>query len=150
MGYHVTVRRPDGEGIPREAVRVWLSTQAELEVVRETRATLQFAAVGAPEGPLLVWQDGEVWCDGPDQDALARLGALAQALGARVTGDEGERYDPDGTMRSPAPAQERREAERRATAAERRGRNRRQWALNGAIALGFLLLALLAQWCSGG
>jgi hypothetical protein len=40
----------------------------------------------------LTWQDGEIWTQNPDDDTFQLMIELAQALGARVRGDELETY----------------------------------------------------------
>lgn len=161
MGYHVTVRRrtdPAAAPIPREAVRAWVASRGDLEVVRESEHALEFAAPTPDDAPLFVWQNGEVWVDGPDEATIALMVELARAMDAEVIGDEGERYpaSPDAGASTQGAAGEpqaargaaEREAEREATRAVRRRRDARQWILNASIILVFVLLALLVRACA--
>ena len=49
-------------------------------------------AEGAADG-WLDWHMGRLFTTSPSQPFLAKMAAVAAALGARVQGDEGERYD---------------------------------------------------------
>jgi len=42
------------------------------------------------------WFNGHVSVKSPDKEILKKMYAIAEALNARVLGDEGERYDADG------------------------------------------------------
>lgn len=67
------------------------------------RATRTLHAPGDDQDGLRVWlTEGQLWTMDPDDAALARLIALAGALGARVRGDDGATYrTPYDTYRHP-------------------------------------------------
>lgn len=95
MGYHVTILRSRARRqvpIGRDEVETAVSARTDLRATpREDELDITFAAEGG-SSPLLIWQDGEVWTNNPDERTLQVMLELAEALGARVRGDELETY----------------------------------------------------------
>lgn len=103
MSRYVTILRSRGaavvpiDGHDLERATVGLSGW------RYDRATRTLHAPGDKQDGLRVWlAEGQLWTLDPDDAALARLIALAGALGARVRGDGGDTYrTPYDTYRHP-------------------------------------------------
>jgi len=96
MGYHVTILRTS------EKTKIPISLEEAISATRgldgwshcESPPTLEFQGM---EGSCTLWhQDGELWTKNPEEWQLGVMVALAQRLGARVRGDEGETYDSMG------------------------------------------------------
>lgn len=129
MGYHVTILRTRGkvslpiaeDDIERAATMLpgWRYDRAERTLHRE--------------GELQLWfQDGELWTKNPDETALERMIALANALDARVRGDEGETYrSPDDAYAHPDDEDDRRAAA--AASDQWARRERRRWIWRGIV-----------------
>ena len=129
MGYHVTILRTRGkESLPIAEDDIERAASA-LPGWRYDRAERTLHG----EGELQLWfQDGELWTKNPDDTALARMIALANALGARVRGDEGETYrTPDDAYAHPDDADDRRAAA--AASDQWARRERRRWILRGIV-----------------
>jgi hypothetical protein len=63
-----------------------------------------FLFVGHPNEPApLWWNRGEVYTKNPDQPTVRKLIEIAQVLGARVVGDDGETYSDWRRYPSPDP-----------------------------------------------
>ncbi len=60
-----------------------------------------FRLVADPDGPSLYWNDDRVQVTGVDDASFPHLVEVAAALGAKVVGDDGEHYRPDGTSFEP-------------------------------------------------
>jgi hypothetical protein len=137
MGYHVTILRTRGkESLPIAEDDIERAASA-LPGWRYDRAERTLHA----DGGLQLWfADGELWTKNPDDTALARMIALADALGARVRGDEGETYrTPDDAYAHPDDEDERRAA---AAASERWARReRRTWMFRGIVVALLVILA---------
>lgn len=98
MSRYVTILRSlpiDAHDLERAA--------AALSGWRYDRTARTLHAPGDAQDGLRVWlAEGQLWTLDPDDAALARLIALAGALGARVRGDEGATYrTPYDTYRHP-------------------------------------------------
>ena len=130
MGYHVTILRTRGtrslpiagDEIERAAATLpgWRYDRAERTLHADSVLQLWFA-------------DGELWTKNPDDKALERMIALANALDARVRGDEGETYrSPDDAYAHPDDEDDRRAAA--AASAEWQRRERRRWIFRGIVA----------------
>jgi len=52
--------------------------------------------VSHPEEPPLWFMDGAISCKNPDEATIRKMVVLAEKLGARVIGEEGETYDAEG------------------------------------------------------
>ena len=121
MGYDVQIARlddrTDGEA---KSIRLeeWLDyvhgdSEMRLDGVAEVRApdgtTIRYENPG-----LAVWTaGGETWFDfrngrvvvkNPDDRTLTKMVAIAEKLGARVQGEEGERYDSETPAAASSPA----------------------------------------------
>jgi hypothetical protein len=96
MSYHVTILRTHGGKqlpIGREEVVAAVESRPDLQASPGDDGTLDVTVKArGEESPVLVWQDGEVWTRNPDADTLRLMIELAEALGARVRGDELETY----------------------------------------------------------
>lgn len=127
MGYdlHITRRKDwfeeDGPEISLAEWRDYVAQDPELRLDNQAEATTPAGetiryeneglavwtgttAGGAPEGG--VWFDfrrGNIVVKNPENDAVIKMHAIAQALGGRVQGDEGEDYGPDGEPLPAAP-----------------------------------------------
>lgn len=95
MGYHVTILRSRARRqvpIARSEVEAAVAARSDLVATpRGDELEITFPAEGG-SSPLLNWQDGEVWTSNPDERTLQAMLDLAEALGARVRGDELETY----------------------------------------------------------
>jgi hypothetical protein len=137
MGYHVTILRTRGKAslpiIEDEIERA----AATLPGWRYDRAARTLHAEG---GMQLWWQDGQLWTKNPDDDGLDRMIALADALGARVRGDEGETYRSlDDAYAHPDDEDDHRAA---AASLDRwRRRERRTWIVRGIVVALLVILA---------
>ena len=137
MGYHVTILRTRGtQSLPIAGDEIERAAAA-LSGWRYDRAARTLHA----DGGLQLWsENGELWTKNPDDAALERMIALADALGARVRGDEGETYrSPDDPYFHPDDEDDRRAAA--AASGQWRRRERRSWILRGIVVA---LLAILA------
>ncbi|MFL6632652.1 MAG: hypothetical protein ACJ8HJ_10105 [Massilia sp.] len=137
MGYHVAIVRTRGaQALPIAEDEIERAA-ATLPGWRYDRAERTLHADGRPQ---LWWADGELWTKNPDDAALGRMIALADALGARVRGDEGETYrSPDDAYPHPDDEDGRRTA---AALSDRwHRRERRRWILRGVVVA---LLAIVA------
>jgi hypothetical protein len=153
MGYHVTILRTSSATTPvpisREEVMTLLASRPDLTHSEGSAGSIEFGPGGAPDAPLLVWQDGEIWTDGPDEPTLELMLELAEIWGARVRGDERETYrtasetylHPDDRTQHQSDAELVQELLRK--------RRIRQWGLNVAIFGIFALLFLLVRAFSG-
>lgn len=146
MGYHVTILRTRGKVSLPIAEDEIERAAATVPGGRYDRAERTLHA----DGGLQLWyQDGELWTKNPDDDAIEQMIALADALGARVRGDEGETYRSlDDSYTHPDD-----EEAHRATAASLdrwRRRERRTWIVRGIVVALLVILAgrrlVLAYW----
>ena len=137
MGYHVAIVRTRGAQALPIAEEEIERAAATLPGWRYDRAECTLHADGCPQ---LWWDDGELWTKNPDDATLGRMIALADALGARVRGDEGETdRSPDDAYPPPDDEDGRRTA---AALSDRwHRRERRRWILRGVVVA---LLAILA------
>jgi len=137
MGYHVTILRTRGtQSLPIAGDEIERAAAA-LPGWRYDRAERTLHA----DGGLQLWSaNGTLWTKNPDDAALERMIALADALGARVRGDEGETYRaPDDPYFHPDDEDDRRAAV--ATSDRWQRRERRRWIMRGIVVA---LLAILA------
>jgi hypothetical protein len=148
LGYHVSILRSN-DPIPRGETERLVEQRPDVVLTRTSEDHFEFSTSGSSEdGPLLVWQAGEIWSKNPERSTLELMLDLAKALDARVRGDELETYSsPDETYAHPddAGAQQDARVELERTQLETR---RRQLKLNIAIFGTFALLALFAHLCS--
>ena len=137
MGYHVTILRTEAKrSLPIGEDEIERAASA-LSGWRYDRAA---RTLHADDGLQLWFADGELWTKNPDDIALERMIALANALGARVRGDEGETYrSPDDAYAHPDDEDDRRAAA--ALSAQWARRERRTWIVRGIVVA---LLALAA------
>ena len=96
MGYHITIRRSEGElpisevEFERACVQVGdLSFDAATGIAELHRAEKLVAT--------LMHQDGVVWTSVAEDEVIAKMATLAAHLGARAYGDEEEWYSEHGT-----------------------------------------------------
>src|SRR5688572_10537635 len=61
-----------------------------------------WSGIASPEPPWLAWDNGILESKYPDADFIRKMVSLAVLLNARVVGDDGELYGPDGVA-LPAP-----------------------------------------------
>lgn len=152
MGYHVTILRTAGARpvpITREEAAELLRSREDLSFRETPDGRLEFGPAGEPEGPLLVWQDGEIWTDTPDERTLALMLDLSEGLGARVRGDELETYrTPTESYLHPDDGKQR-SSDAALVEELIRKRRIRQWGLNAAIIGVFALLFALVRALSG-
>jgi hypothetical protein len=137
MGYHVTILRTRGRtSLPITEDEIELAA-ATLPGGRYDRAERTLHADG---GMQLWYQDGELWTKNPDVDGFERMIALADALGARVRGDEGETYRSlDDSYTHPDDEDDQRAA---AASLDRwRRRERRTWIVRGIVVALLVILA---------
>ena len=148
MGYHITILRSDGARqipIAEPEMLELLRSRPDLSFREAEAGHIEFGPADRPAAPLLVWQNGEIWTDGPDEATLSLMLELAERLGARVRGDELETYrTPTETYLHPDDA--RKSGDDAALVKEMLHKRRiRQWRLNMAIFVVFALLFLLVR-----
>jgi hypothetical protein len=137
MGYHVTILRTRGKAsrpiIEDEIERA----AATLPGGRYDRAARTLHA----DGGLQLWyRDGQLWTKNPDDDGLDRMIALADALGARVRGDEGETYRAQGDAYT-HPDDEEHHRVAAASSDRWRRRERRTWIVRGIVVALLVIVA---------
>ncbi len=120
MGYDVHItRKPywaddDGERIEIDDWLAYLATDAEMRhdgfaEANVSGGTFRIVEPGLavwtrhPESPATAWvsyskSPGCITVKNPDEPFLAKMHAIATRLGARVQGDEGEVYGPNGEI----------------------------------------------------
>ena len=104
MGYtfHITRKEywSDDDG-PRIALVEWLdyvSTDSEIVADPITRDPEKYVLVSRPEPWPLWWtKSGEIQTTNPDEGVIGKLVEIAEALDARVLGDDDEIYGMDPT-----------------------------------------------------
>jgi hypothetical protein len=98
MGYDLHITRAedwtdaDDAPILRDEWRTLALDDSELFAMPENGDV--FFAFGDRDNPTgwFDWSDGTVFTTGPDRATLEKMLGLAEQLGARVQGDEGEEY----------------------------------------------------------
>lgn len=130
MGYEIHITRKtewfdeDGPEISLEDWKAYIASDPEMRLDGYAEATMENGDVFRTEHDgIAVWTaysghgvDGNMaWlypgscgivAKNPDREILAKMFEIAQALGARVVGDEGEEYGTDGEMAEAAEAAE--------------------------------------------
>ena len=106
MGYDFHITRAqnwceigEGEAIRAEEWLKYVENDPELKLAGYNGA--YFALWSGKSGSAeswFDWSDGEVNTKNPDPAVIAKAIKIAADLGARVQGDEGEIYQPDGTI----------------------------------------------------
>ncbi|QDX24925.1 hypothetical protein FPZ54_02020 [Sphingomonas suaedae] len=115
MGYDLHIHRrkdwlDEGDDIELTEWEALCRSDASLEITGEATATIPqtgdvirlsrpgMAVWTAATGSTWFWLDrGEVTTSGADSVVIAKSCEIAEALGARVQGDDGEFYRPDGS-----------------------------------------------------
>ena len=59
----------------------------------ETNLIARYYAILWNNVPLFIWLRHQVTCKNPDDKQIAKMVRMAEALNARVVGDDGERYE---------------------------------------------------------
>lgn len=100
MGYDLHITRAEHWAENTEAeisADEWIAlVRADPELMLDTAQGPHFARRSGPShysDPWLDWFGGNVYTKNPDSALLRKMVALANRLGARVQGDEGEVYD---------------------------------------------------------
>ena len=153
MSYHVTILRTTGgrrSSIEREEVIQAVEAQRRLKIYKSDGRSLEFSALNSNQGgPLLIWENGEIWTKNTDKETLQLMIDLADLLKARVRGDEFETYEtPERTYIHPDDKKTIEEA-RRATVNVARRTHRQQWTIYAVIMGTFVFLGILLAYCSG-
>jgi hypothetical protein len=95
MGYDFHITRRDDwadEGGPEISSEEWLKlVEADPRLRLEPRNGAYFALFG--KEAWFDWTDGQVFAKNPDQATLRKMLEIADQLGAKVQGDDGEFYD---------------------------------------------------------
>ncbi len=99
MAYDLHVTRP--EPISRDELDRVIAGDPELSWSLEDYVDIADEDGLVARYPLICWRGrpcfwlwrGEVLCSGPEDHQIVRLIQMAESLGARVVGDEGERYE---------------------------------------------------------
>jgi hypothetical protein len=104
MGYDVHITRKDdwsdAEG-PEISIAEWLTVveadpEMRLDRFAETRLSVWTAYSQHDESGNMAWffyRNGEIVVKNPDEEILCKMWSLAQALSAKVQGDDSEVYD---------------------------------------------------------
>lgn len=122
MGYDVHITRKanwfdrEGAGITIEEWKALIAGDQELRLDGHAQVSLEDGRVLRTESPgLAVWtsysghgaEGGMAWIDlrngnlvvkNPDGEIIGKLWSIAEALNAKVQGDDGEHYDADGII----------------------------------------------------
>lgn len=130
MGYEIHITRKtegfdeDGPAISLEGWKAYIASDPEMRLDGYAEATMENGDVFRTEHDgIAVWTaysghgvdgnmawlypgSGGIVAKNPDREILAKMFEIAQALGARVVGDEGEEYGEDGEMAEAAEAVE--------------------------------------------
>ena len=99
MGYDIHVTRAEfwAENEGHEiSLDEWLRyVESDSEVQRDPQnSPTDFLFLAHPKEPWpLWWQSGDVFTKNPDKATVQKMIEIAQKLGARVQGDDGEFYD---------------------------------------------------------
>lgn len=107
MGYSLYITRGSawfGEGpqIPLEEWKRYVDHDTELQF--DESPGENFVVWSGPskhDKPWLSWQDGYIESKYPDTSLIRKMHAIAQALDAKVLGDDGEEYDAIGETELP-------------------------------------------------
>lgn len=98
MGYDLHITRKEfwadeaGPGISFEEWTGHVKVDTDLEK-DPLNGTHDFLYAKHPKEPApLWWNDGEIYTKNPDADMVRKLIEIAQQLGAKVQGDNGEQY----------------------------------------------------------
>lgn len=122
MGYDLHITRAqdwtDSESIPITGAewKALVASDPQLELIGAAEAAAPDGVLRYENPGLARWSghttDEEVWFDlrqgrvvvkNPDEATIAKMVAVASALGARVVGDDGETYDSSGVPPGPPP-----------------------------------------------
>ena len=114
MGYEIHITRKnewsdeDGPEISLEDWKAYIASDPEMRLDGYAEATMENGDVFRTEHDgIAVWTAySGIVAKNPDREILAKMFEIAQALGARVVGDEGEEYGTDGEMAEAAEAVE--------------------------------------------
>jgi len=106
VGYDIHITRKelwsdeDGPAIPEDEWRKFIETDADLQLDTATRCVMGdtemvFATFGGEPG-VFGWYQGEITTKNPEREVIQKAVQMAERLGAKVQGDDGEVYGPDG------------------------------------------------------
>ncbi|HBF11829.1 MAG TPA: hypothetical protein DDW49_00315 [Deltaproteobacteria bacterium] len=147
MSYLVRILRTKGknqEPISRTEVEKAVGFIPSLKIRQAPNECLEILFMDDDQEAVLMWKDGEILVKNPEREMLQVMLDLATKLNARVRGDELETYrTPEQTFCHPDDF-----ASLEVSWRINRKANRKQWLLNGAIFVGFILLALLVNYFS--
>ena len=94
MGYDIHIRR-GGEKITLEEWLRYVESDSQIQRDPQNNAT-DFLFVAHPKEPAPLWwqpRRSEIYTKDPDKATVQKMIEIAQKIGARVQGDEGEFYD---------------------------------------------------------
>jgi hypothetical protein len=93
MGYHLTILRTQGaKQLPISEVEFTEACQSQVGLdIADDPSVARFTCCGELVATLKL-QDGEVWTNVAEPEVIGLMLELAEKLGARVRGDEGETY----------------------------------------------------------
>src|SRR5688500_3851169 len=98
MGYNLYITRredwmdEDGPGISLEEWRSYVESDAELRMDDSLGEHVAVWSGPSTEVSWLAWTGGNLETKNPDEPLVRKMIAVAAALGAKVQGDDGERY----------------------------------------------------------
>jgi hypothetical protein len=104
MGYDIHITRKelwsdeDGPTISEDEWRKFIETDPDLELDSEASNTRDqmFFATYRRDQTVFGWMDGDIFTKNPERDVIQKAVQIAERLGAKVQGDDGEVYGPDG------------------------------------------------------
>lgn len=103
MGYDLHITRKefwadeDGPEITHEEWNAYVAADPELTQDPINSETDYLYTQGEDVWPLW-WSDGEISTKNPEKSMVIKFVAIAESLGARAQGDDGEYYDQHGEM----------------------------------------------------
>jgi hypothetical protein len=102
MGYDLHITRKEfwadeeGETIRLDEWQRYVASDSEIESDPDNPGHENYVLASHPERwPLWWWKDGEIYTKNPDDEVIAKLVQIADALRARVLGDDDEIYGID-------------------------------------------------------
>jgi hypothetical protein len=104
MGYDIHITRKelwsdeDGPTISEDEWRKFIETDPDLELDSEASNTRDqmFFATYRRDQTVFGWMDGDIFTKNPERDVIQKAVQIAERLGAKVQGDDGEVYGPSG------------------------------------------------------
>lgn len=102
MGYLIHITRSPGYHFENQGheipVQEWLAYVERDAELRTGGHNEPCSVMWSEKGQWFDWDEGNIYTKNPDPPIIAKAIAIAEAFGARVQGDDGEVYLPDGKV----------------------------------------------------